>query len=248
MRTRMLIGLIGAHLDPSVQKQEITRFADAHGVTLAAFLSVGLPSSAKEDSFRLAIENSQLSPGDCVIVSELGVLGSDDAEITASLRTLLLEKRIGIVSILEGIDMGFLTGSVGDSELLMIVRVASLYNDPKKPRNVRGRRLLAIKHVDLVRHLDKGVSKSAIARLLGVSRFTVINYIKSNGLGRYMQNRPEQFAINGKNKPLRRNNGKRSKAHEKNGDGEKRNSKGGKVKISSGGSVQKHPGDGSSDL
>jgi len=221
---RRLIGLIGPGKDPEAQKQEIAKFADTHGATLAGYMLFTLSPSGAQDSLRAAIDSSGLAPGDCVVVTELAMLGPDDPAIATSLRTLTLEKRMGIASILEGIDMGFLAGSVGDSELLMLVKIASLYSSSKRSKKARGGKLLAIKHDDLVRHLDKGVSKAALARLFGVSRVTIINYIKSSGLGKYMKKKPRQFE--GEKESKKRANRRISDGNGKKRDGNKRGSKG----------------------
>jgi len=193
-----------AYLKASLDRQEIQEqklaileFAQREEITVSRFIE--MPASATRGK-RIDQLLSQLGSGDTLIVSELNRIGRSVGQIVRTVEALIKGK-VRFIAVKEGIWLdeernsqtqtmvrmfGLLAET--DRELVSIHTkegLAAARGKGKKlgrPKGSFGRSKLDGKTEEIKRLLALGVSKGAIAKIMGVARGTVNHFIKSRGL------------------------------------------------------------------
>ena len=178
------------------QRQTIVEFVQREGIALSQFIE--MPAFGGEKRIDQLI--GHLEPGDTLIVSELSRIGRSVGQIVRTVDALIKAK-IRFIVVKEGIWLDeelntqnqamvrmFSLLAQTDRQLVSIHTkegLSSARGKGKKlgrPKGSLGRSKLDGKTGEIKRLLALGVSKGAIARIMGVGRTTVNNFIKSRGL------------------------------------------------------------------
>ena len=180
------------------QKLAILEFAHTEGITVSRLIE--MPASA---AIAKRIEQlfTQVEAGDTLIVSELNRIGRSVGQIVRTVEALIKGK-VCFIAVKEGIwldeernsqtqAMARIFGLLAeaDRELVSIHTregLAAARGKGKKlgrPKGSLGRSKLDGQTEEIKRLLALGVSKGAIAKIMGVGRGTVNHFIKSRGLG-----------------------------------------------------------------
>jgi DNA invertase Pin-like site-specific DNA recombinase len=148
----------------------------------------------------LPILLEKLETGDMLIVSELSRMGRSVGEIITTVDTLV-KREIYFMAVKEGIR---LNGSQ-DMQTKVMVTMFSLFAEIERdlpsmrtkeslavakasgkklgrPKGTLGKSKLNGKEDEIRRFLDLGVSKVSIAKITGVDRSTLYNFIRSRGI------------------------------------------------------------------
>jgi len=178
------------------QRQTIVEFAQREGIALSQFIE--MPAFTGEKRIDQLI--GHLEPGDTLIVSELNRIGRSVGQIVRTVDALI-KAEIRFIAVKEGIWLdeernsqtqamvrmfGLLAQT--DRQLVSIHTkegLSSARGKGKKlgrPKGSLGRSKLDGRTGEIKRLLALGVSKGAIARIMGVGRTTVNHFIKSRGL------------------------------------------------------------------
>ncbi len=179
------------------QKLAILEFAHREGITVSRLIE--MPASAAIGK-RIEQLFTQVESGDTLIVSELNRIGRSVGQIVRTVEALIKGK-VCFIAVKEDIWLdekrnsqtqamvrifGLLAET--DRELVSIHTkeglVAARGKGKKlgRPKGSFGRSKLDGKTQEIKRLLALGVSKGAIAKIMGVGRTTVIHFIKSRGL------------------------------------------------------------------
>jgi len=178
------------------QRQTIVEFVQREGIALSQFIE--MPAFGGEKRIDQLI--GHLEPGDTLIVSELSRIGRSVGQIVRTVDALIKAK-IRFIVVKEGIWLDeelntqnqamvrmFSLLAQTDRQLVSIHTkegLSSARGKGKKlgrPKGSLSRSKLDGKTGEIKRLLALGVSKGAIARIMGVGRTTVNNFIKSRGL------------------------------------------------------------------
>ena len=179
------------------QKQAILEFAQREEITVSRFME--MPATATKGK-RIDLLFSQLGSGDTLIVSELSRLGRSVGQIVRTVEALIKGK-VHFIAVKEDIWLDeernsqtqvmvrmFDLLAETDRELVSIHTregLAAARGKGKKlgrPKGSLGRSKLDGRAEEIKRLLALGVSKGAIAKIMGVGRTTVVHFIKSRGL------------------------------------------------------------------
>ena len=178
------------------QRQTIVEFAQREGITLSRFIE--MPASTGEKRIDQLI--GHLEPGDTLIVSELSRIGRSVGQIVRTVDALIKAK-IRFVAVKENIWLDEERNSQTQAMVMMFDLLArtdhqlvsihtkeglsSARGKGKKPGRAKGslgRSKLDGKTGEIKRLLAPGVSRSAIARIMGVERGTLNHFVISRGL------------------------------------------------------------------
>lgn len=186
----------------NVQRLEILEYANKHNIKITDFMEVEI-SSRKDVKLRRIDELiERLNNGDTLIVSELSRLGRSVGQVV-NIVDELVRKHIRVIAIKESINIE--PNGKKDMQTTVMVSMFSLFAEMERQliseRTRQGLNAARAKGVLLGRpvgswsnskltgkdeaikeELRYGVAKAAIARKLGVSRSTLLNYIKTRGL------------------------------------------------------------------
>ena len=190
-----------AKQDTENQKGEIERWAAAHGLSIDDYVAETI-SSGKSDREIFSLVKG-LRDGDTLIVSEISRLARHLRELL-DIVNILIEKKVRIVFVKESLDIRDdnpaamftmnILGSVAQLEKSMIgLRTREALATKKENGQILGRRLgsknkskkLDGKETIIKGYLDKKLNKSAIAKLLGVSRdvlYDKLSEMKEQGM------------------------------------------------------------------
>jgi len=179
------------------QRQAIVEFAQREGIIISRFIE--MPASTARGK-RIDQLFSQLEPGDTLIVSELSRIGRSAGQIVRTVDALVKGK-IRFIAVREGIWLDeeqnsetpamikiFSLLAQADRELVTLHTkegLATARGKGKKlgrPTGSLGRSKLDGKTEEIKRLLALGISKGAIARMMGVGRTAVIHFVNSRGL------------------------------------------------------------------
>jgi putative DNA-invertase from lambdoid prophage Rac len=189
-----------AQQDVKNQRLEILEFARKENKKVDDFIEIEISSRLSLKARRIDELLDRLSIGDSLIVTELSRLGRSTAEVIALVNELI-HRGIHLFAIKQGIRIG---GKM-DMQTKIIVTMFSLFGDLERDIvSERTRQALIAKRAQGVRLgkpkgtiqksrlddrkdaiselLKHKVSKSAVARMMGVSRTALTSYAESRGI------------------------------------------------------------------
>jgi len=200
MRTVAYLRVSKDSQDVKNQRLAILEFARREKMEVDDFVEITVSSrkSTKERKVDQLLE--ELDTGDTLIVSELSRMGRSVGEIITTVDTLV-KKKIRFIAVKEGIR---LNGSQ-DMQTKVMVTMFSLFAEIERdlismrtkeglaaakasgkklgrPKGVLGKSKLDGREDEIKRLLTLGVSKASIAKITGVDRSTLYNFIRSRGL------------------------------------------------------------------
>ena len=179
------------------QRHEILEYCHAHRMTVDEFISIEISSRKTLKQRRIEELLDKVSVGDSLIVSEMSRLGRSTAEVIAIVNELV-KRGIRLIVIKQALDIK----GGHDMQSKVMVTLLSLFAElerdiisqrtrdalaSKRAKGIRlgrplgslGKSKLDSKQTEIANLLDKKVSKAAIARVCGVSRDTVNNFVKT---------------------------------------------------------------------
>ena len=183
------------------QKLEVLDYAYKNNISIYEFVEVQSSSKKSSKERMLDILLSKLSKGDTLIVSELSRIGRSLGNIFQIIDELITNK-IKLVTIKENIKLNpekqdiqtkvmiTLFGLFSEIERDLIIERTKrgLQTARKKgkilgrPKGILGKSILDGKELQIKEYLKIKVSKSSIAKILGVSRTCLYDFIKSRKL------------------------------------------------------------------
>ena len=182
------------------QRLAILDHAQRHGVTVDEF--VELKMSSRRSTAERGIDDlfDRLDADDTLIVAELSRLGRSVGQIVR-LVAELVEKRVRFVAVKEGIRLDGEQDLQAKVTITVFALLAELERDlismrtkeglaaakargkePGRPRGSLGQSKLDGKEVEIQELLQKDIPKASIAKLLGVGRTTLTNFVKTRQL------------------------------------------------------------------
>jgi DNA invertase Pin-like site-specific DNA recombinase len=183
------------------QKLEILDYARKHELKVEDFIEIEMSSRKTPKQRRIDELLSALNKGDLLIVSELSRLGRSVGQVV-TLVDKLIKSKIRIIAIKEGIDIDGKKSMQTKVMVTMFTLFAEIERDLisertkqglraarakgkllGRPKGSFGKNKLDGKEQFILDELKYGVAKSAIARKLGVSRTSLVNFIKTRNLG-----------------------------------------------------------------
>ena len=179
------------------QRQTIVEFAQREGIALSRFIE--MPAFTGEKRIDQLI--SHLEPGDTLIVSELNRIGRSIGQIVRTVDALIKAK-ITFIAVKEGIWLDEERNSQTQAMVRMFGLLAqtdrqlvcihtkeglSVARDKGRklgrPKGSLGRSKLDGRTEEIKRLLALGISRGAIAKMIGVERGTLNHFMKSRRLG-----------------------------------------------------------------
>ena len=182
------------------QKLEILEYAQRNGMSVNEFIEIEISSLQDRKKRKIDELFEKLQPGNTLIVSELSRIGRSTGDVI-NIINALIKKQVKFIAIKQNL----IINGKHDLQSKILMTIFSLLSELErdlissrtiealKAKRAQGIRLgrpkgkLGVSKLDgkkeqiqeLLRHK---VSKSAIARMLGVSRTTVIDFMKSRNL------------------------------------------------------------------
>lgn len=196
----MIYGYIRVSTDKQTtenQRFEISNFATEKKVEVEEWIEETISATKKLSDRKFGMLLKRMTKEDVLIVTELSRLGRNLMQIMSILHTCM-EKEIKVFTIKEHYELGnninskvlaFAFGLSAEIERNLISQRTKEALARKKAEGVvlgrpKGSKSkihkLTGKENEIKALLDKKVSKSAIARILGVHRLTVAEFIKNN--------------------------------------------------------------------
>jgi len=200
MRTVAYLRVSKDSQDVKNQRLAILEFARKEKMEVDDFMELTVSSrkSTKERKVDQLLE--ELDTGDTLIVSEVSRMGRSVGEIITTVDTLV-KKKIRFMAVKEGIR---LNGSQ-DMQTKVMVTMFSLFAEIERdlismrtkeglaaakasgkklgrPKGTLGKSKLDGREDEIKRFLALDVSKASIAKITGVDRSTLYNFIRSRGL------------------------------------------------------------------
>ena len=184
------------------QRHELLEWAQTKGVQIDRFIDVEMSSKKGSAERRINELISSVHEGDTVVCSELSRIARSTLEVLGLIHTLT-EAGIRFVAIKQNLDLDPHRKNDPTSKVLITVYslLAELERDLLGMRTKNGLSLAKSRGVILGRKrgsisksildgkqdqilelLDKKIPKSSIAKILGVSRSCVVNFIESRNL------------------------------------------------------------------
>ena len=189
-----------AQQDAGSQRLAILEYARKHDLRVDDFIEATAPGRASETRRRIDELVTILQPGDRLVVSELSRLGRSLGQIVAIL-DVLAKQSVSFIAIKENIRvegkqdiqtkvMTTLFALFADVERDLIsertreglARARASGKKLGRPKGSLGVSRLDGKEDEIRRFLKLGVSKSAIAKITGVSRPTLYHFLGTRGL------------------------------------------------------------------
>jgi putative DNA-invertase from lambdoid prophage Rac len=177
------------------QRYELLRFAAEKKLSIDAWVEETISSTKKLETRKLGALLADLHAGDVLLVSELSRLGRSLLEIMSILHTLM-EREVAVFTAKERYELGntisakVLAFAFGISAEIERSLISARTKEGLARRKIEGKKLgrpagsrsktskLTGHEADIDRLLAAGVSQAAIARVLGVNRHTIANYVK----------------------------------------------------------------------
>ena len=172
-----------AQQDVRSQRLAILKYARKHDFRIDDFIEATAPGQASEKRRRLDELMNVLQRGDRLVVSELSRLGRSLGQIVA-IRDALAKAGVAFVALKEN----FALFAEVERDLISertregLAKARSSGRKLGRPKGSLGVSRLNGKEDDIRRFLELGVSKTAIAKLTGVSRTTLYSFMSTRGL------------------------------------------------------------------
>lgn len=183
------------------QKYEIMEYAHRNNLKVDDFIEVEVSSRKDIKKRKITEVFERLKPGDTLVVSELSRIGRSTGEVV-NLVNDLIAKQVRFIAIKQNLNIN----GQHDLQTKVITTMFSLFSELERdlisartkqslasrkaqgvilgrPKGSLGKSSLDDKRQQLEELLSHKVSKSAIGRILGVSRTTVIDYIRTRKIG-----------------------------------------------------------------
>lgn len=198
----MIYGYIRVSTDKQTtenQRFEIEKFAKEKDIRIGEWIEETISGTKKLNDRKFGTLLQKISKDDVLIVTELSRMGRNLMQIMSILHTCM-EKEAKVFCIKERYELGnninskvlaFAFGLSAEIERNLISQRTKEALARKKAEGVilgrpKGSKSkiykLTSKQEEIKALLDKKISKSAIARIMGVNRLTVADFIKSNAL------------------------------------------------------------------
>ncbi len=199
----MVIGYIrvsGDKQDVENQRYELLNYANSIGLKIDAWVSETISTRMPLERRKLGELLTSLKEEDVLVISEISRLGRSLFEVMEILNGLM-KRGVKVYSVKERYTLGsdisskvlaFAFGLASEVERELI---SARTREALARRKSEGQKLgrpagslnratkLTGKEVEIAGLLDKKISKSAIARILGVNRSTAANFISSRKIG-----------------------------------------------------------------
>ena len=182
------------------QKFEIMEYAQKNNISIAEFIEVEMSSRKDRKKRRIDELFEKLNSGDTLITSELSRIGRSTGEVIGIINELIA-KKVRFIAIKQNMTIN----GTQDIQTKTLVTIFSLISEIEKdilsqrtvqalrakraqgivlgrPKGSLGKSKLDGKQEQVQELLKHRVAKSAIARMLGVSRTTLLDYIRSRKL------------------------------------------------------------------
>lgn len=188
------------------QKEEILRFARKNGLTIDKWYTETVSGSVSTKERKLAPLLRQMKPGDTLIVTEISRLSRTLLEIMTILNSCI-KKKVVLYSTKEGYVfqndinskvLGFAFGLMAEIERNLIsMRTKEALARRKQEGVLLGRKkgdnpklkLLKENKTDILMQAKNGMKHAKMAREFGVSRSTMIRFLKAEGvIGKSVEN------------------------------------------------------------
>ena len=183
--------------DLNNQKLEILEYAQKNNYKVDEFIEIEISSRKDKDERRINELFGKLQSEDTLIVSELSRLGRSTAEVLNMVNTLI-EKKVRFIAIKQNLVIN----GRNDMQTKVMITMFSLFAELERdlisqrtiqalrakkaqgvvlgrPRGSLGNSKLDDKKGQIQELLKHKVAKAAIARMLGVSRTSLIDFVKS---------------------------------------------------------------------
>lgn len=186
--------------DEASQRLAILNYARDKKINIDDFISVQVSSRKSTNKRKIDQLWEKLKPEDTLIVSELSRLGRSLGQIITIVDRLVKEN-INFVALKEDIRINGKQNIQTKVMITMFALFADIERDlisqrtkqgllvaklrgrlPGRPKGAFGDSMLNGKEKEIKALLDKGVSKSSIAKIIGSSRTTLFHFIKSREL------------------------------------------------------------------
>lgn len=200
MKTIAYLRISGDKQDLKNQKFEIMEYAQKNNLTISEFIEIEISSRQDKKKRRIDELIEKLTCGDTIICSELSRIGRSTGEVIGIVNELVA-KKVRLIAIKQNMTIN---GS-HDLQTKVLVTLFSLLAEMERdilsqrtiqalrakraqgiilgrPRGSLGASKLDGKQEQVQELMKHKVSKSAIARMLGVSRTTLLDYIRSRNL------------------------------------------------------------------
>jgi len=200
MRTVAYLRVSTGNQDIDQQRLALLDYAHRNRLTIDEFVKVEVSSRRSLRHRGISQLLDQLDPKDVLLVSELSRLGRSVSQIIL-LVDRMIEQQIRFVAVKEGIDLE----GRQDIQTKVTVTMFGLFAEIERdlisertkeglaaarakgkiigrPKGVLGKSKLDGKKDEIQLFLNKGVSKSAIAKIMDVSRTTLRHFIKTRKL------------------------------------------------------------------
>ena len=200
MKTIVYLRVSTAHQEIDSQELAILDYARTQGFTIDDLVAVTASGRASEQRRRTHDLMALLERGDRLVVSELSRLGRSLGQIVGLLDQLV-KQGIAVIAIkgnlrIEGQQdmqtkvMTTLFALFAEIERDLIsertkeglARAGAAGTKLGRPKGSYGPSRLDGKEEDILKFLKLGISKSAIAKIIGVSRPTLYHFIRTRGL------------------------------------------------------------------
>ncbi len=188
--------------DANNQELEILKYARKHNINVDDFISLEVSSRKDTKTRRIDELMERLKTSDTLIVSELSRLGRSVGQLATMVDTFISNK-IKFIAIKENINLN--GNGKKDIQTTALVSCFSMLAEIERqlvsertkagleaarakgkqlgrPKGSTGKSILDGKEEFIKAELKYRVAKSAIARKLGVSRGSLVNFIESRGL------------------------------------------------------------------
>lgn len=183
------------------QKLEILNYANRHNINISEFIDAQVSSRKSSKERLLDLLFSKLQTNDTLIVSELSRLGRSLGQII-QLVDYLVSQQIKLITIKENI---VINPGKKDIQTKVMITLFGLFAEIERdlisertkaglqaakekgkvlgrPKGSTGKSKLDGKEDEIVSLLDKKIPKASIAKILGVSRTCLVDFIKSRKL------------------------------------------------------------------
>ncbi len=200
MKTVAYLRVSTAQQDTASQRLAILEYARKHDLRIDDFIAATAPGQASDTRRRIDELMTVLQSGDRLVVSELSRLGRSLGQIVAILDALA-KQGVRFVAIKENIRIEgkqdiqtkvmttlFALFAEVERDLISertregLARARASGKKLGRPKGALGVSRLDGKEDEIRRFLSIGVSKSAIAKITGVSRQTLYHFIATRGL------------------------------------------------------------------